>query len=72
MGTVPLVNYQTPSAPPADGYSTAPEIGWTTSGIPVSVTDGAPTSNLYPNLRKIIITLPLPLLFLNIAIVILF
>lgn len=48
MGTVPLVNYQTPSAPPIEGYPS--EIGWTTSGIPSS--DGAAT-NLYPNLRKI-------------------
>lgn len=47
MGTVPLINYQTPSAPPMEGYPS--EIGWTRSGIPSS--DGAAT-NLYPNLRK--------------------
>lgn len=45
VGTVPLVNYQTPSAPPMEGYPS--EIGWTRSGIPSS--DGAAT-NLYPNL----------------------
>ncbi|CAK9825486.1 Arrestin domain-containing protein 17 [Anthophora retusa] len=51
VGTVPLVNYQTPSAPPAEGYPVKPsEIGWSTTGIPVSSTDGAPPSNLYPNL----------------------
>ncbi|XP_076377596.1 uncharacterized protein LOC143259416 isoform X2 [Megalopta genalis] len=43
VGTIPLVNYQTPSAPPAD--PSKPEIGWTAP-------EGLPTSNLYPNLRK--------------------
>ncbi|XP_054004300.1 arrestin domain-containing protein 17 [Hylaeus anthracinus] len=40
VGTVPLVNYQTPSAPPAEAMK--PEVGWTAP-------DG-PTSNLYPDL----------------------
>ena len=52
VGTVPLINYQTPTAPPAEDYSKLSEIGWTTSGIPVSSSDGPPPSNLYPTLRK--------------------
>ncbi|XP_034185991.1 arrestin domain-containing protein 17 isoform X1 [Osmia lignaria lignaria] len=50
VGTVPLVNYQTPTAPPAEAYSMKPEVGWVTPGIPTSSPDGAPASNLYPNL----------------------
>ncbi|XP_078042154.1 arrestin domain-containing protein 17 isoform X2 [Augochlora pura] len=41
VGTIPLVNYQTPSAPLMD--PSKPEIGWTAP-------EGLPTSNLYPNL----------------------
>ncbi|KAK1124426.1 hypothetical protein K0M31_006786 [Melipona bicolor] len=50
VGTVPLINYQTPTVPPAENYSKLSEIGWTTSGIPISSSDGPPLSNLYPNL----------------------
>ncbi|XP_003490327.1 arrestin domain-containing protein 17 isoform X1 [Bombus impatiens] len=50
VGTVPLINYQTPSAPSAEGYPQPSEIGWTMTGIPVSSVDGSPPSNLYPNL----------------------
>ncbi|XP_076653337.1 arrestin domain-containing protein 17 isoform X1 [Halictus rubicundus] len=41
VGTIPLVNYQTPSAPLPDPAK--PEIGWVAP-------EGLPTSNLYPNL----------------------
>ena len=42
VGSVPLVNYQTPTAPLAE-ESKASGIGWTSP-------DGVPSSNLYPNL----------------------
>ncbi|XP_076181787.1 arrestin domain-containing protein 17 isoform X2 [Ptiloglossa arizonensis] len=41
VGSIPLINYQIPSAPPAE--TTKAEAGW-------SVPDGVPTSNLYPDL----------------------
>lgn len=50
VGTVPLVSYQTPTAPPAEVSPTKPAIGWSASGIPVSGPDGSPVNNLYPNL----------------------
>ncbi|XP_076244815.1 arrestin domain-containing protein 17 isoform X2 [Calliopsis andreniformis] len=44
VGTIPLVSYQTPTAPPAEESLTkAPGIGWTTP-------DGVSISSLYPNL----------------------